>query len=75
MLTTTLRGTHFGGTHANAYLEWSDAIMGKLTDIEIRNWIKNKTHFEAKGDGAGLYLSYRENFSTPLHTSDCSVLR
>ncbi|MEO8411500.1 MAG: integrase arm-type DNA-binding domain-containing protein, partial [Propionivibrio sp.] len=40
--------------------------MGKLSDIEIRNWIKKEEHFEQKGDGDGLYLSYRSSFATPI---------
>lgn len=40
--------------------------MGKLSDIQIRNWISSKTHFEMKSDGDGLYISYRENFTTPI---------
>ena len=40
--------------------------MGKLTDMEIRSWIRAKEHFEQRSDGEGLYLSYRENFSAPL---------
>ena len=40
--------------------------MPKLTDIQIKSWIKNGEHFEGKSDGDGLYLSYRESFSTPV---------
>lgn len=39
--------------------------MAKLTDIQIRAWIKNREHFEQRGDGDGLYLSFRENFAAP----------
>ncbi len=39
--------------------------MAKLTDIQIRAWIKNGEHFEQRGDGGGLYLSFRENFVVP----------
>jgi len=39
--------------------------MGKLTDIQIRAWIKAGERFEQRGDGDGLYLSYRATFSTP----------
>ena len=39
--------------------------MGKLTDISIRNWIKNGERFEARGDGDGLYLSYRATWLSP----------
>ncbi len=39
--------------------------MANLNDIQIKNWIKNKEHFETKADGDGLCLSYRETFITP----------
>ncbi len=34
--------------------------MGRLTDIEIRNWIKAGERFEGRADGDGLYLRFRE---------------
>lgn len=34
--------------------------MGKLTDIQIRAWIKNGERFEGRADGDGLYLRFRE---------------
>lgn len=34
--------------------------MGKLTDAEIRNWIKAGERFEGRGDGNGLHLRYRK---------------
>lgn len=40
--------------------------MGKLSDIQIRNWIKAGERFDMRGDGDGLYLSYRENFAAPI---------
>mgnify|MGYP000148992402 CR=1 FL=1 len=40
--------------------------MGKLTDIQIRVWIKNGEHFEGRSDGDGLYLSFPENYSSPM---------
>lgn len=40
--------------------------MAKLSDSEIRNWIKSNEYFEMRGDVEGLYLSYRKNFSTPI---------
>jgi integrase len=40
--------------------------MGKLTDLQIRNWIKANERFEQRGDGDGLFLSYRENFANPI---------
>ncbi|MDE1546296.1 tyrosine-type recombinase/integrase [Dechloromonas agitata] len=39
--------------------------MGKLTDIQIRAWIKSGERFEQRADGDGLYLSYRETFAMP----------
>ncbi|NCB59150.1 MAG: site-specific integrase [Gammaproteobacteria bacterium] len=39
--------------------------MGKLTDIQIKAWIKADERFEGKADGDGLYLSYRESFAIP----------
>lgn len=39
--------------------------MGKLTDMQIRSWIKAGEHFEQRGDGDGLYLRYREADSVP----------
>ena len=41
-------------------------VMAKLTDIEIRNWIKAGEHFEQRGDGDGLYLCYRDAYATPV---------
>lgn len=40
--------------------------MGKLTDIQIRAWIKNGEHFEGRSDGDGLYLSFPANYSSPM---------
>ena len=40
--------------------------MAKLSDIEIRNWIKSNERFEMRGDGYGLYLSYRDTFTVPI---------
>ena len=40
--------------------------MGKLTDIQIRAWIKNAEHFERKGDGDGLYLCYPSSHAIPV---------
>jgi integrase len=40
--------------------------MGKLNDMQIRNWIKARKHFDMRSDGDGLYLSYRENFAIPI---------
>ena len=38
--------------------------MGKLSDVEIRNRIKAGERFEARGDGDGLYLRFREGGGT-----------
>jgi integrase len=40
--------------------------MGKLTDVEIRNWIKAGERFDMRGDGEGLYLSFREDYAIPV---------
>jgi len=34
--------------------------MSKLTDIEIRSWIKAGERFEGRADGDGLYLRFRD---------------
>lgn len=39
--------------------------MGKLTDVQIRDWIKRDEHFDTRGDGDGLYLRYREVDAVP----------
>lgn len=33
--------------------------MAKLTDMEIRNWIKAGERFEGRSVGEGLYLRFR----------------
>ncbi|MDD5267402.1 MAG: hypothetical protein PHO08_09785 [Methylococcales bacterium] len=43
--------------------------MAKLTDIQIKAWIKNCEYFDERIDGDGLYLSYRENFAIPIYES------
>lgn len=40
--------------------------MGKLSDVQIRVWISAKEHFEQRGDGDGLYLSYRDSYAIPV---------
>jgi integrase len=40
--------------------------MGKLTDIQIRNWIKADERFDLRGDGDGLYLSFRNDLAVPI---------
>jgi len=39
--------------------------MGKLTDMEIRAWVKAGERFEQRGDGDGLTLRYRQSDSVP----------
>lgn len=39
--------------------------MGKLNDVQIRQWIKTGTRFEGKGDGEGLTLRFREADAAP----------
>lgn len=40
--------------------------MPKLTDVQIRRWIKAGERFEGRGDGGGLYLRHRESDSGPV---------
>lgn len=40
--------------------------MGTLTDTAIRNWIKSGERFEGRGDGDGLWLSFRTTFAVPV---------
>lgn len=40
--------------------------MSKLTDMQIRAWIKAGEHFEGRGDGDGLVLRYPEDCATPI---------
>lgn len=39
--------------------------MPKLTDIQIRAWIKSGERFEGRSDGGGLYLRYRKEDQIP----------
>jgi integrase len=39
--------------------------MGKLTDIQIRGFIKTGERFAGKSDGGGLYLRYRQADTSP----------
>lgn len=39
--------------------------MGKLTDMQIRNWIKTGERFEGRADGGGLYLRFRKSEGVP----------
>lgn len=40
--------------------------MAKLTDIQIRAWIKAGERFEGRSDGNGLYLRYRAGDKVPV---------
>lgn len=40
--------------------------MGKLTDLQIRTWIKNGERFDAKSDGDGLYLRFSKIDAAPF---------
>ncbi|OHX16205.1 integrase [Chromobacterium amazonense] len=40
--------------------------MAKLTDMQIKAWIKAGERFEGRADGDGLYLVYRENYAIPV---------
>lgn len=40
--------------------------MAKLTDIQIRAWIRNGERFEGRGDGDGLWLVYRKDYALPM---------
>lgn len=51
---------------AEAGTRYSGELMGKLTDMQIKAWIKAKQHFEGQGDGDGLWLRYRENDKVPV---------
>ena len=39
--------------------------MGKLTDLDVRNWVKAGERFEGRSDGDGLYLRYRKEDAAP----------
>ncbi|MDO8346364.1 MAG: tyrosine-type recombinase/integrase [Rugosibacter sp.] len=39
--------------------------MGKLTDVQIRDWIKRDERFEQRGDGDGLTLRFRKADAVP----------
>ena len=40
--------------------------MSELTDIQIKSWIKSGERFEQRGDGGGLFLSFRTDMATPV---------
>ena len=39
--------------------------MNELTDIQIKAWIKTGERFEQRGDGGGLFLSFRKEMAVP----------
>jgi integrase len=41
------------------------AAMRRLTDAQIRKWMRSDERFFGRGDGEGLYLTYREDFAVP----------
>ncbi|EOU68487.1 hypothetical protein WEG_04423 [Escherichia coli KTE24] len=40
--------------------------MPKLTDMQIRAWIKAGDRFDGKADGNGLYICYPKNYTVPF---------
>lgn len=40
--------------------------MSGLEDKQIKAWIKNGEHFEQRGDGGGLFLSFRKDMAVPV---------
>jgi len=40
--------------------------MGKLTDMQIRAWVKANERFDARSDGDGLYLCFPERYAVPF---------
>lgn len=40
--------------------------MAHIEDKQIRTWLKNNTRFDAKSDGNGLYLRYRDSDNSPV---------
>lgn len=40
--------------------------MAKLTDIQIKAWIKKGEYFEGRADEGGLYLCYRKEMASPM---------
>jgi integrase len=40
--------------------------VAKLTDIQIKAWIKKNERFEGRADGSGLYLCYRKEMASPM---------
>ncbi|MGZ8943017.1 MAG: tyrosine-type recombinase/integrase [Methylobacter sp.] len=40
--------------------------MNELEDRQIKSWIKKGEHFEQRGDGGGLFLSFRTDMAIPV---------
>lgn len=40
--------------------------MPKLTDIQIKDWIKSEKRFEGCSDGNGRYLCFPKNYAIPF---------
>jgi len=40
--------------------------VAKLTDIQIKAWIKKCEYFEGRADGGGLYICYRKEMAAPM---------
>lgn len=40
--------------------------MGKLTEVQIKAWVKRGERFEGRTDGNGLYLRYRDTDKSPV---------
>ena len=49
-----------------ASTHYSGRNMAKLTDMQIKAWIKAGERFEGRGDGDGLWLRYRESDKVPV---------
>ncbi len=40
--------------------------MAKLTDVQIREWIRKGERFDGRGDGDGLWLVYQPSYAVPV---------
>ena len=40
--------------------------MAKLTDIQIKAWVRNDERFEGRTDGNGLAICYRKEMALPM---------
>ncbi len=41
-------------------------MANKLNDLTIKDWLRKDTRFDAKADGNGLYIRYRESDKKPV---------